>query len=474
MASRHAATNFLKQMKECRKKIQDSFKRSHEALQEREYILLAGVDEIEEEYNGKIEQRDKLVKSLNKAKFLGTDSLADHELKDTLDEMIVLIDRKVLELTAITDTSIDFEWHNEVETFIEQQGSIKLNNQTTQYGFHRGQKYTSTIYKPTRGLKNLGNTCFMNCILQCLSHTLPLRDFFVSDEYKKHLKTEGDLSNAFKCAMSELWISSSTVDSYAPHDLKRRIKIVAPRFSEGDQRNAPEFMRFLLNELHKETNKADVKDPLYPGDNETLQEACDRYFTQDNSIISELFSGMLCSEVCCSVCRHKSVIFLPFMDLALPIPKSKSTSSRSCNYQSVKLDACMQVFTRKETLDEEERPYCNKCKNITNSTKQLSISKLPKFLVIQLKRFSGYNVRNKLSTPVEFDEGWEICDNSGKTHTYSLYGIACHSGGICGGHYTAYCKYNKQWRYFNDSYAGAENWDSVKCQESYILFYEKN
>ena len=469
MASRNVDTNFHKQIKECRKKIQDSFKRSHKALQEREKILLSRVDEIEEKYNSKLEQINKLVKLINKLNSLCT--LTDNELKDTHHGLIVSIDRKVLEPTAGTDTSIDFKWDNQFETCIEQLGNIKLNNQTTQYGFHRGQEYTSTIYKPTRGLKNLGNTCFMNCILQCLSHTLPLRDFFVSDKYKEHLKTEGDLSNAFKCAMSELWIPSSTVDSYAPRDLKRRVGIVAPRFSEYNQQDAPEFMRFLLNELHEETNKADVKGPLYHGDNETLQEACDRYFTRENSIISELFSGMLCSEVCCSVCRHKSVVFLPFMDLALPIPKSKSTSY---DYQSVKLDACMQVFTKKETLDEEERPYCNKCKNITKSTKQLSISKLPKFLVIQLKRFSGYNVRRKLSTPVEFDEGWEICDNSGKTHTYSLYGITCHSGGIYGGHYTAYCKYNKQWRHFDDDYTVVENWDSVKCQEAYILFYEKN
>ena len=339
---------------------------------------------------------------------------------------------------------------------------------------HDTGKDEQLIREPTRGLKNLGNTCFMNCILQCLSHTLPLRDFFVSDEYKKNLKTKGDLSDAFKCAMSELWKSSFAVDSYAPHDLKKRVEIVAPRFSGYNQHDAQEFMRFLLNELHEEINKADVKGRKSPGDNENLQEACDRYLTWENSLISELFSGMLHSEVCCSVCEHRSVVFIPFMDLALPIPRSKSTSPRYYgHYSTVKLDACMQVFTEEEILDEEERPYCNKCKNMTKSTKQLSISKLPKFLVIQLKRFSGYSVRRKLSTPVQFEERWEICDNSGKTHAYSLYGIACHSGGIYGGHYTAYCKYNKQWRCFDDRCVAAEKWDYVRYQKAYILFYEK-
>ena len=130
MASRHVAPNFPEQIKESRKKIRDSFKRSHEALQVRENILISRVDEIERDYNNKTEKINKLIKALNKATSLCADTLTDNELKDTHDEMIASIKRKVSKLTADTDPSIEFEWDNLFETGIEQLGSIQLNSQT--------------------------------------------------------------------------------------------------------------------------------------------------------------------------------------------------------------------------------------------------------------------------------------------------------------------------------------------------------
>ena len=130
MASRHVAPNFPEQIKESRKKIRDSFKRSHEALQVRENILLSRVDEIEREYNSKTEKINKLVEALNKATLQCEETLADNQLTDINQILRVAIDKKIRELTADTDTSIEFEWNNLFETGIEQLGSIQLNSQT--------------------------------------------------------------------------------------------------------------------------------------------------------------------------------------------------------------------------------------------------------------------------------------------------------------------------------------------------------
>ena len=124
------APNFPEQIKESRKKIRDSFKRSHESLQVRENILLSRVDEIEKEYNSKTQEMNKLVEALNKATLQCEETLAANKLTDVTEIVRSALDKKIQELTADTDTCIEFEWDNLFQTGIEQLGSIQLNCQT--------------------------------------------------------------------------------------------------------------------------------------------------------------------------------------------------------------------------------------------------------------------------------------------------------------------------------------------------------
>ena len=130
MASRQTTPSFPEQIKETRKKIQDSFKRSHEALQVRENILLSRIDEIESEYTGKTKKINKLVESLDKNKSFTSETLTDNELNESYETICSVIDTKIKQLTKVPDTSIVFEWDNLFETVIEQLGSIQLNSQT--------------------------------------------------------------------------------------------------------------------------------------------------------------------------------------------------------------------------------------------------------------------------------------------------------------------------------------------------------
>ena len=127
MATAQVKVNFPEQIKESRKKIRDSFKRSHEVLQVRENILLSRVDEIEKEYNSKTQEMAKLIESLKKATLQFEETLTANELTDINQMLRTATNEKIQVLTADTDTRIEFEWDNLFETGIEQLGSIKLN-----------------------------------------------------------------------------------------------------------------------------------------------------------------------------------------------------------------------------------------------------------------------------------------------------------------------------------------------------------
>ena len=118
--------NFTEQMRETRKKIQDSFKRSHEALQVRENILLSSVEEIETEFNKNMEEMNKLLEALNKSKNLTSEILYDKKLTGIRESFHSAINAQIAELHQDSYHAIEFEWDSLFENDIKQLGSIKL------------------------------------------------------------------------------------------------------------------------------------------------------------------------------------------------------------------------------------------------------------------------------------------------------------------------------------------------------------
>ena len=98
-----------------------------------------------------------------------------------------------------------------------------------------------------------------------------------------------------------------------------------------------------------------------PADNETLEDACARYLTWEDSRISELFGGMLRSDVCCSVCCNQSTVYIPLMDIALPIPErdQRPFHLQYFSYNpSIHLTKCLKMLTTKETLYQGWPTFC--------------------------------------------------------------------------------------------------------------------
>ncbi|NXK55186.1 UBP2 hydrolase, partial [Chauna torquata] len=354
------------------------------------------------------------------------------------------------------------------------------------------------------GLRNLGNTCFMNSILQCLSNTKELRDYCLQNQYLRDLNNNSRMRTALMSEFAKLiqllWTSSPN-DSVSPSEFKTQIQRYAPRFVGYNQQDAQEFLRFLLDGLHSEVNRvlvrprasADTLDHL--PDDEKSRQMWRRYQEREDSRVSDLFVGQLKSSLTCSECGYCSTAFDPFWDLSLPIPKVRGPRCHASpcpalpapdrsllpqkGYGEVTLMDCLRLFTKEDVLDGDEKPTCCRCKARTRCTKKFSIQKFPKILVLHLKRFSEARIRaSKLTTFVNFQlkdlDLREFASQSCNHAVYNLYAVSNHSGTTMGGHYTAYCKspISSEWHSFNDSRVTPMSSSHVRSSDAYLLFYE--
>uniref|UniRef100_A0A9R1SK67 Ubiquitin carboxyl-terminal hydrolase n=2 Tax=Cyprinus carpio TaxID=7962 RepID=A0A9R1SK67_CYPCA len=330
------------------------------------------------------------------------------------------------------------------------------------------------------GLRNLGNTCFMNSILQCLSNTQSLRDYCLHNSHRRDLnnnsRTNTALMEEFAKLIQTMWTSSSS-EAVSPSEFKTQIQRYAPRFVGYNQQDAQEFLRFLLDGLHNEVNRVTVRprgnmeDFDHLPDEEKGKKMWAKYLEREDSKIVDLFVGQLKSSLTCSECGYCSTVFDPFWDLSLPIAKG---------YGEVSLMDCMRLFTKEDVLDGDEKPTCYRCKARRRCTKKFTVQKFPKILVLHLKRFSEARIRtSKLSTFVNFPmkdlDLREFASDRSSSAVYNLYAVSNHSGTTMGGHYTAYCcnPENGEWYTYNDSRVTPMSTSQVRSSDAYVLFYER-
>nr|XP_060461004.1 ubiquitin carboxyl-terminal hydrolase 2 isoform X2 [Panthera onca] len=330
------------------------------------------------------------------------------------------------------------------------------------------------------GLRNLGNTCFMNSILQCLSNTRELRDYCLQRLYVRDLSHGSSVHTAlmeeFAKLIQTIWTSSPN-DVVSPSEFKTQIQRYAPRFVGYNQQDAQEFLRFLLDGLHNEVNRVTVRPKSNPEnldhlpDDEKGRQMWRKYLEREDSRIGDLFVGQLKSSLTCTDCGYCSTVFDPFWDLSLPIAKR--------GYPEVTLMDCMRLFTKEDVLDGDEKPTCCCCRARKRCIKKFSIQRFPKILVLHLKRFSESRIRtSKLTTFVNFPlrdlDLREFASENTNHAVYNLYAVSNHSGTTMGGHYTAYCRspVTGEWHTFNDSSVTPMSSSQVRTSDAYLLFYE--
>ncbi|XP_061958653.1 ubiquitin carboxyl-terminal hydrolase 21-like isoform X2 [Populus nigra] len=306
-------------------------------------------------------------------------------------------------------------------------------------------------------LFNKGNTCYINAILQCFTHTVPLVQALRSCNHEMPCITEGFCVLCVLRDHIELSLSSSG-KILEPLKLVNNLENISSVFCRYQQEDAHEFLQCLLERLERHCLDSSLTD--------------DSASSHDKNIVERVFGGRLVSKLRCCNCGHCSDKYEPLIDLSLEIEDADS------------LQSALESFTKVEKIEDSETKFtCESCKEEVSREKQLMLDQAPSVAALHLKRFkidgtSVEKIGKHVQFPLELDLKPYTNDNEDSDEVgfkYQLYAVVVHKGdSLMSGHYFCYIRSSPDtWHKLDDPEVSKEQEEFVLSQAAYILFYAR-
>lgn len=336
------------------------------------------------------------------------------------------------------------------------------------------------------GLKNLGNTCFLNSCIQVLNQSYELIEVLNSNKIKKYYKNIPDIKillewNELRELMS---VNDGTVSPnkfiYNIHNIA--IEKNRELFTGYVQNDLTEFLLFMIECIHnsicRERNIS-IHGNI-ESQNDEIAIECFKLlkdvFSKEYSEIVDLFYGITVNEIYSldNKIRHNIKPAIFFM-IDLPLPLFSTEQEEPSIYD------CFDLYLKDEVLSGENAWLNEKNNEKEDIIKKMKFWKLPKILVITLQRFShdgGRKINNNITFPLDdLDLSKYTINYLNECMIYECYGICNHFGNYTGGHYTSLVKNaSNEWVHYND--CSLEKIDGNPASKiitpyAYCLFYRK-
>ena len=343
----------------------------------------------------------------------------------------------------------------------------------------------------TRGLENVGATCYMNATLQCLANIRPVTESLLKPKKYQIIYNNQDickLTIEYCQVLIGLFCDNSPIGSYRPEQFKVTIGELNSLFQGVQANDSKDLIIFLLETLNKELVKLHNKthnineienefdlniDPT--NEAQVLGEFQKEFTKNYHSVVGFNLCGFQKNIFKCQSCQSISNSFGIFNFLIFGL-EAVSNHFNLSNYNRqipiINLDHCFKFMSKPESFDQT---FCQKCRKTGMSVYQEGIYMMPNYLIIILNRGKGNVFNCKVDIPEKFNSS--NYEQVKKNNNYELIGVVSHFGESgMGGHFIAFCKHylDNKWRCYNDSTV-------VECKNHYltkgtpyILFYKSS
>ncbi|XP_054427225.1 ubiquitin carboxyl-terminal hydrolase 43 [Pteronotus mesoamericanus] len=173
-----------------------------------------------------------------------------------------------------------------------------------------------------QGLKNHGNTCFMNAVVQCLSNTDLLAEFLALGRYRA-APGRAEVTEHLAALVRALWTREYTPQLSA--EFKNAVSKYGSQFQGNSQHDALEFLLWLLDRVHEDlegASRGPGSEKLQPEASQTSENhlSPSAQLSLGQSFVQSHFQAQYRSSLTCPHCLKQSNTFDPFLCVSLPIP----------------------------------------------------------------------------------------------------------------------------------------------------------